>query len=74
MELIRWPLLDYFHPDRAFLLDLNHIRYVYMRGRDTKLYVDRQANDIDGKTNEYLSDCGVQVNFEHAHAALFGLA
>lgn len=74
VELIRWPLLDYFHPDRAFLLDFNHIRYVYMRGRDTKLYIDRQANDVDGKTNEYLSDCGVQVNFEHAHAALFGLA
>lgn len=74
VELIRWPLLDYFHPDRAFLLDFNHIRYVYLRGRDTKLYVDRQANDIDGKTNEYLSDCGVQTNFEHAHAALFGLA
>lgn len=74
VELLRWPLLDYFHPDRAFLLDFNHIRYVYLRSRDTKLYVDRQANDIDGKTNEYLSDCGVQVNFEHAHAALFGLA
>lgn len=74
VELLRWPLLDYFHPDRAFLLDLNHIRYVYLRGRDTKLFVDRQANDIDGKTNEYISDVGVQVNFEHAHAALFGLA
>ena len=74
VELLRWPLLDYFHPDRAFLLDFNHIRYVYLRARDTKLYVDRQANDIDGKTNEYLSDVGVQVNFEHAHSALFGLA
>ena len=74
VELLRWPLLDYFHPDRAFLLDFNHLRYVYLRARDTKLYVDRQANDIDGKTNEYLSDCGVQVNFEHSHSALFGLA
>ena len=74
VELLRWPLLDYFHPDRAFLLDFNHIRYAYLRARDTKLYVDRQANDIDGKTNEYLSDCGVQVNFEHSHSALFGLA
>ena len=74
VELLRWPLLDYFHPDRAFLLDFNHIRYAYLRNRDTKLYVDRQANDIDGKTNEYLSDVGVQVNFEHAHSALFGLA
>src|SRR5574340_427877 len=44
VELLRWPLLDYFHPDRAFLLDMNHLRYVYMRGRDTKLYVDRPAN------------------------------
>ncbi len=51
VELIRWPLLDYFHPDKAFLLDLNHIRYVYMRGRDTKLLYDRQDNDIDGKIN-----------------------
>jgi hypothetical protein len=74
VELIRWPLLDYFHPDRAYLLDLNHIRYAYMRGRDTKLLYDRQANDIDGKTNEYFSDVGSQTEFEHSHAALYGLA
>lgn len=74
VELIRWPLLDYFHPDRAYLLDLNHIRYVYLRGRDTKLLYDRQANDIDGKTNEYFSDVGAQTEFEHSHSALYGLA
>jgi len=73
VELIRWPLLDYYHPDRAYLLDLNHVRYVYLRGRDTKLLYDRQANDIDGKTNEYFSDCGAQTEFEHSHAALYGL-
>jgi len=73
VELIRWPLLDYFHPDKAFLLDLNHIRYVYMRGRDTKLLYDRQGNDIDGKINEYFSDVGAQIDFEHSHSALFGL-
>jgi hypothetical protein len=74
VELIRWPLLDYYHPDRAYLLDLNHVRYVYLRGRDTKLLYDRQANDIDGKTNEYFSDVGCQTEFEHSHAALYGLA
>jgi hypothetical protein len=73
VNIIRWPLLDYFHPDKAFLLDLNHIRYVYMRGRDTKLLYDRQGNDIDGKTNEYFSDVGAQIDFEHSHSALFGL-
>lgn len=73
VELIRWPLLDYFHPDRAFLIDMNHIRYVYFRGRDTKLLYDRQDNDVDGRINEYMSDVGAQVDFEHSHAALFGL-
>lgn len=73
VNLLRMPLLDYYHPDRAFLIDMNHIRYCYFRGRDTKLLYDRQDNDVDGKTNEYFSDVGAQIDMEHAHAALFGL-
>jgi hypothetical protein len=69
--LLHSPLLDYYHPERAYLVDLNHGRYVYLRGRDTKLYYDRQGNGIDGKINEYISDVGSQWEFEHAHAALF---
>lgn len=71
VELLHSPLLDYFHPERAYLADINHARYVYLRGRDTKLYYDRQGNGIDGKINEYISDCGAQIEFEHAHSALF---
>jgi len=71
--LLRAPLLDYYHPDRAYLCDLNHIRYVYMRGRDTKLHYNRQGNGIDGRVNEYISDVGAQIEFEHSHAALFGI-
>lgn len=69
--LLHSPLLDYYHPERAYLVDLNHGRYVYLRGRDTKLHYDRQGNGIDGKVNEYISDVGSQWEFEHAHAALF---
>lgn len=69
--LVHSPLLDYYHPERAYLLDLNHIRYAYLRGRDTKLHYDRQGNGIDGKINEYISDCGSQTEFEHSHSALF---
>ena len=69
--LLRAPLLDYYHPERAYLVDVNHIRYAYMRGRDTKLYYDRQGNGVDGRVNEYISDVGAQVEFEHSHSALF---
>jgi hypothetical protein len=69
--LLHMPLLDYYHPERAYLVDMNHGRYVYLRGRDTKLFYDRQGNGIDGKVNEYISDCGAQWEFEHAHSALF---
>lgn len=69
--LLHSPLLDYYHPERAYLVDLNHGRYVYLRGRDTKLHYDRQGNGIDGRINEYISDVGAQWEFEHAHAALF---
>lgn len=69
--LLPMPLLDYYHPDRSYLVDFNHGRYVYLRGRDTKLHYDRQGNGIDGKVNEYISDVGSQWEFEHAHSALF---
>jgi hypothetical protein len=72
--LLRAPLLDYYHPDRAYLVDLNHMRYVYMRGRDTKLLYDRQGNGIDGKTNEYITDAGFQVEFQDSHAAIVGIS
>jgi hypothetical protein len=64
------PLFDDVAPDTAYLLDMNHVRYAYLRGRDTKLLYDRQANDVDGKINEYFSDVSAQVEFEHAHSKL----
>lgn len=72
--LLRAPVLDKDHPDYAFLLDLNHLRYVYLRNRDTKLLVDRQANDVDKKENEYFTDCGIQVEMEHSHSLLTGIS
>jgi hypothetical protein len=68
------PLFDENHPDLAYLLDLNHLRYVYLRGRDTKLFYDRQNNDVDGRINEYMSDVGLQVEFEHAHMKWLGIS
>ena len=71
--LVHAPILDEFHPDYAFLTDINHADYVYLRGRDTKLLSGREANDLDGEQYEFLSDVGIQVEFEQSHSLLKGL-
>lgn len=71
--LVRSAILDYYHPDYAFLIDPNHLRYVYYRGRDTKLLYDRQGNGVDGRINEYFSDCSLQTELEFAHSVWYGI-
>lgn len=72
--IIRTPILDYNHPDFAFLVDLNHVRYVRHQGRDTKLMKSIEANDLDGSEEQYVSDVGCQVELEASHSILKGLS
>ncbi len=72
--IVHSPILDEFHKDYAFLTDINHADYVYLRGRDTKLLSGREANDLDGEAYEFHSDVGIQVEFEQSHALLKGLS
>lgn len=74
VSLVPSPILDEFHPDYAFLVDMNHVDYVYLRGRDTKLLRGREENDRDGEAYEYFSDCGLLVEFEQSHALLKGIS
>jgi hypothetical protein len=71
--LIDHPLFDGENADKAFLLDLNHLRYVYHTGRDTKLLKDRGGNGVDGETEEYMSDVGMEVALERSHSKWFNL-
>lgn len=72
--LLPSPILDEFHPDYAFLCDFNHLDYVYLRQRDTKLLSGLEENDRDAEAYEYRSDVGLQVQFEQAHALLKGIS
>jgi hypothetical protein len=74
IRMIHDPIFDEFHPDMAMLLDLANIRYVYMKGRDTRLLENRQGNGIDGEQYEFHTDCGVEVKDTLSHAILKGLA
>lgn len=73
LTILRSPILDQFHKDRAYVLDFNHIDYVTLRKRDTRLLSGREENDRDGEAYEYFTDCGLQVVQEFAHAKVFGL-
>jgi hypothetical protein len=74
IQIVEDPLLSGpEHGGWAFLLDLNHVYYVNHQGRDTKLLDNRQANDVDGMEEEYLTDCGAQVELEFAHSIWKGL-
>ena len=71
--LIDHPLFDGANADKAFLVDMNHVRYVYHVGRDTKLLKGRGGNGVDGETEEYMSDVGLEVSLERSCMKFFGL-
>jgi hypothetical protein len=67
--LIEHPLFEE-QGDIAFLLDMNHVKYVYHQGRDTKLLENRGGNGVDGTTEEYLSDVAIQLELSEAHGKI----
>ena len=73
LVLIPHPLLIKDHAGYAFLLDMNHLRYVYHQGRNTKLIRNREENDLDGKKFAYFTDCGYMIEEEFAHGVVKGL-
>ncbi len=45
----------------CFVVDMNQLKYRFMKGRDTQLLLDRQAVDEDGIKEEYLTECGLET-------------
>lgn len=70
VRIVRTPSLRGKNGQFAFLVDMNHARYVAHSGRDTKLYEDRQGNGLDAEMEELLSDVGWQIEMEEAHGAI----
>lgn len=51
----------------ALFLDVGHLVYRYMDGRDTMLLKMRQPNNADYREDEWLGECGLEVRFPEAH-------
>jgi hypothetical protein len=57
----------------AIGVDPSRMSYRYLRGRNTKLMVDIQANDLDGHKDEYLTEMGWQVELDKVHGYFYGV-
>ncbi|MEG1997131.1 MAG: DUF5309 family protein [Clostridiales bacterium] len=66
------PLIAGDYSGYGFALDLDHVRYAYLEGRDTKLYTDIQNNDVDGVIDEYKTECGLEVKNANTHVLVTG--
>lgn len=72
--LVHTPILDYADKDKAFLLDMNLITVVNHQGRGTKLIQDIEQPDFDTVEAQYMTDSGVELKLEGAHALVVGAA
>lgn len=75
LRLVHDPALDMF--GEAYLVDMNHVRKVFHKGRRYKVLRDQEANDIDGKALQLFVDVSLQVEGSgdgEPHAKIFGEA
>jgi hypothetical protein len=54
----------------AFGLDMKNIAYRPLKGRDTMLKTNIQANDADGWRDEYLTEAGLELRLVKTHLVL----
>ncbi len=51
----------------AFFTDMGSIKYHSLTDSDTELLDNRQANDYDGRKDEWLTEYGLEFNFPERH-------
>ncbi len=54
----------------GFGVDMDNVNYRPLKGRDTKLRTNIQANDADGWRDEYITEAGLQVRLPATHCVL----
>jgi len=73
VDIVNHVLFENAYSGYAFLVDLDNLRLRVMNGRDTKLYKNIQAPDVDAEKDEYLTECGLQCDLEKTHAMMYGV-
>jgi hypothetical protein len=62
---------------QIWVMDSDVVKYRYLankRGpRDTTLRKEIQAEDVDGRKDEYLTECGLEFGLEKRHGYIYGI-
>ena len=73
LKVIYDPLLDAGgYSGYGFVIDPENVRYAHLDGRDTKLNIGVQNNDVDGIIDEYLTECSIEVRLPKTHVLISG--
>lgn len=71
LHIIKHPLLaGVTYGNYAVGLDMEALTYRYLSNRDTKLMTNRQNPGEDSQVDEYLTECGLQMEQEKRHAIM----
>lgn len=54
----------------ALFIDVQNLKYRYLKGRDTTLLKNRQPNNADYREDEFLSECSLELRFPQANMFL----
>lgn len=73
INIVHNPLMVEEYAGYAFLLDMECLRYRFMNNRDTKLYTNVQAPDVDGEIDQWVTEAGLERNHSAKCALLKGV-
>ena len=75
VKLVRQPLFDESaaYQGAMVAIDLKNLKYRFLQDSDVQLLDNRQANDVDGRKSEYLSESGLQFQLENEAAVATGI-
>lgn len=70
LNMIQHPLFNTGYFDLSLALDIEEITYRPLQGRDTKLQTQIQANDEDGRRDQYITEAGLEFKQPKKHALI----
>jgi len=73
LMLVKHNLLESSYAGYAFAVDPEFVFIRTMKGRDTQLKTNIQANDADSREDEYATDLGFELHLEKAHGVLYNV-
>ena len=53
--------------------DMSHLKYIYLKNRDTKYQTDLQEDGVDGKAAGYISEISIRSSHPKTHAVIRGV-